>query len=128
MIELRKRSKSGGSYRQLSTDENIDSVSEPLLFHRPKAVPQSQSFFCVKLFAVFSLSGVVFLSTVAWLLAQESPYLRLSGAYNNRKAELANAVVGAIVMYMACFVVACLMLWRRRRVVAQPIVDARFVD
>eukprot|EP00981_Chlorochromonas_danica_P005491 scaffold1110_cov182-Ochromonas_danica.AAC.18 len=117
MIELRKRSKSGGSYRQLSTDENIDSVSEPLLFHRPKAVPQSQSFFCV-----------VFLSTVAWLLAQESPYLRLSGAYNNRKAELANAVVGAIVMYMACFVVACLMLWRRRRVVAQPIVDARFVD
>ncbi len=55
---------------------------------------------------LFSLSGIIFLSVIALLLFHDSPYLIVSTANANRKPELADGVMGAIMMYVACLVVS----------------------
>lgn len=57
---------------------------------------------------VFSVAGVVYLSTIAYMLRKNTIYIRMTDEVNNKKPELVNGVVGAIFIYFLC---ACVSLW-----------------
>lgn len=61
---------------------------------------------CTKICFFFSLSGVIFLSTIAVYLQSESPNLKVSLKYSNKKSELLQGVGGAIALYVACMMIA----------------------
>jgi hypothetical protein len=66
----------------------------------------------VKCCFVFSLSGVIFLSIIAYMLHKDSIYIRIDGANGKKKKELVKGVVGAIVMYIICMLLSTY-LWYR---------------
>ena len=47
-----------------------------------------------------SISGVIFLSTIAYSLGNSSPYIKVSKELEEKKHELAGGVMGAIVLYI----------------------------
>ena len=66
----------------------------------------------IKVFCVFSLSGVIFLSTIGAMLWSDTIYLKVSEKNSNRKPALAEGVFGAICIYLVIFVWT-LFLWLR---------------
>jgi len=50
----------------------------------------------------FSLSGIIFLSSIALLLSQNSIYFKVNKDNINDKKDLIRGVLGAIIMYTIC--------------------------
>jgi uncharacterized membrane protein len=69
---------------------------------------------------VLSIAGVVYLSTIAYMLRKNSIYIRMADEFNNKKPELVKGVVGAIFIYFLC---ACVSLWAIYRSPAPSIDD-----
>jgi len=86
MIELRQRSKSGDGYSRVSTDDE-DEVPR-LSVYTAKAAPKQSSNTCLKFFFVFSLSGILFLSVVAFLLYSNSLYFKVSANTNKQEVSV----------------------------------------
>lgn len=119
MIELRPRRRLTSSDRRQSSrvdssdaksyyadedDNNGDETDElhPFLPNsRPiYAIPVTKSLFCVKIVFVFGLTGVIFLSTIAYLLHTNSPYIIIPLEEGMSKPKLAGGVFGAVIMYL----------------------------
>mmetsp|Transcript_29421 Transcript_29421/g.32077 ORF Transcript_29421/g.32077 Transcript_29421/m.32077 type:complete len:156 (-) Transcript_29421:241-708(-) len=143
MIELRQRSRSrSGGYSRLSTEEEEDDELFPApathrsggysrlntededdddllplpTIHRPKPVQSRESRACARCCFIFSLSAIIFLSSLAVMFALESPYVKINTEYNNKKRELLKGVGGALAMYIFCGIVSGYFLLRRRRI------------
>jgi heme/copper-type cytochrome/quinol oxidase subunit 2 len=67
---------------------------------------------------VFSIFGIIFLSIVAMLLQQNSLYLKVSAANNDKKQDLVRGVMGAIIMYVICLGVSAYVLFTSSRYTA----------
>jgi len=106
MIDLRQRTRSGSYSRLPVEEEDEDHTVIPVLnINKPKAILQvNTSNQLAKFCFVFSLIGVVFLTVVAVLLGQQSPYFKVSQSLADKKHELVRGVVGAIIMYSICAV------------------------
>lgn len=61
---------------------------------------------------VFSLSGIVYLSTIAYMLQHDSLYIKIPDDVKFTKQELAKGVLGAIVLYILCFLIS-MFVWMR---------------
>ena len=61
---------------------------------------------------VFSLSGVIFLSVIAFLLGRNSLYIKVSHENFSRKKNLSEGVTGAVFMWLGCLVLSGY-LWYR---------------
>jgi hypothetical protein len=53
----------------------------------------------VKVLFVFSLAGIIFLSSIGMLLGTDSQYIAVSESNAKRKPELAKSVMGAVLMW-----------------------------
>lgn len=60
----------------------------------------------IKVCFVLSVSGVVFLSTIAHQLGRNSIYIKVSSVNFGRKQSLAEGVTVAVFLYVACAVVS----------------------
>ncbi len=63
---------------------------------------------------VFSLVGVFYLGTVAYMLQHDSIYLKV-GHTPYTKPELADSLMATIFMYLACAIVSGIFWFRSRR-------------
>lgn len=77
---------------------------------------------------VFSLFAIIILATFAYLLSINSIYLQVSAENQHRKPELAEGVMGAIVLYTICLVLSSFSLWQRTRVIRGPIEDTHLFE
>lgn len=118
MIELRQRTPRAG-YQRLSTEDEIDNVPILNAARAPKEVPTTRSAFCeenqysflrlftgvvsgAKICFLFSFSGIIFLSIIAYLLWTNSLYLKVNKENTHNKPKLVEGCVGAILMYVGC--------------------------
>ena len=127
MIELRPRRRVTSSDRRQSPrvnedakayyadepdDNNDDETNElhPFLpSSRPiYAVPVTKSLFCVKIIFFFGFSGIIFLSSIAYLLYTDSSYISIPLQDGMSKPDLAGGVFGAVIMYLFVCVVSAL--------------------
>lgn len=60
----------------------------------------------VKVMFFFSLSGVIFLSVIAFLLEKDSLYLVVNKENMEHKQKLAEGVIGAIFLYIGCGIIS----------------------
>lgn len=81
----------------------------------------------LKLCVVLSVAGIIFLSIISYLLANSSPYIRVSPEYAHDKPKLAESINGAIFLYAVCLVVSSY-LWWRSHYRALGASDSRFMD
>ncbi len=87
-------------------------------------------YFCsigLKLCVVISIAGIVFLGIISYLLANSSPYIRVSPEYESNKPKLVDSIHGAIFLYVVCLVISCY-LWWRSHFRALTATDSRFMD
>lgn len=66
----------------------------------------------IKVCFIFSLSGIIFLSTIGILLFINSPYIKVSLQNSNRKPKLAEGISGAILMYAGCLAISGYLLYK----------------
>ena len=72
MIELRRRMTNSPIYARLTTEDEIDEVPDLIEHNRIiRQIPLKKSLFCAKFCFFFALSGVIFLSTVSYLLRND---------------------------------------------------------
>jgi NADH:ubiquinone oxidoreductase subunit H len=67
------------------------------------------------LLLILSISGVIFLSSIANMLSSNSPYIYIGGTQEKKKMELAYGVRGAIVMYVLTGLAAAIFIYRSNR-------------
>lgn len=107
MIELRRRMTSSPMYARLTTEDEIDDVPEPV--YRPRAsttVSQTQTTICARICFFFSLSGVIFLSSIWYLLHKEALYIKIGYRSENEKVDIAERVGEAAFIYIGIMVLA----------------------
>lgn len=61
---------------------------------------------------ILSVAGIIFLSSIAYLLHIESQYLVIDGPYANNKKDLVFSVLVSIILYVILLII-CLISWRR---------------
>jgi hypothetical protein len=76
---------------------------------------------------MFSLIAILFLSIVAYLLWSDSLYLKVNAANANRKPQLANGVIGAIILYSVSMSVSAY-FWMRSASALEPPQSPRFEE
>lgn len=138
MIELRHRTLSGTrlsnfGYQQLSTDDDLDEI--PNIDRPAKVAPIPRSSICKfysvcsfnqdllffviggPFFFVFSLSGVIFLSSIYVCVRQNSPYVKLerNSTLPNDNDEFADGIFTAIMMYSVCTFLSLLYWYKSSR-------------
>ena len=80
--------------------------------HIPHPTPIPRCHAGPRLCFVFSLSGVLFLSIIAFLLGRNSLYIKVSKEHFKHKQELAGGCWGAAFMWLGCAVISGY-LWHR---------------
>mmetsp|Transcript_5085 Transcript_5085/g.7775 ORF Transcript_5085/g.7775 Transcript_5085/m.7775 type:complete len:129 (-) Transcript_5085:88-474(-) len=112
MIELRQRLR---GYELVNTEEDIDSTpdfSGPPVSSKEFVTSRPQSQTCYWILVYFSLSGVVFLSVIAYLLKSNSLYIKVAPENESRKKQLGDGVIGAIVMYIVTAALVLVHMYR----------------
>lgn len=64
---------------------------------------------------LFSFSGIIFLTSIAYLLSQNKIYFKISQENINNRTELVQGVQGAIIMYIITFLISAYLLYKSRR-------------
>mmetsp|Transcript_13465 Transcript_13465/g.12183 ORF Transcript_13465/g.12183 Transcript_13465/m.12183 type:complete len:141 (+) Transcript_13465:51-473(+) len=114
----RRISRSGSPYSKLSTDDELDSnnsssqdinIPPQLFVHQPIRINIPKSTTCPKLLVVFNISGILFLSTIAYMLGSNSLYLKVDATYEHKKPELLFGVIGAIGIHILCLLIGITM-------------------
>jgi len=106
MIELRRRMTNSPTYTRLTTEDEIDEV--PDLIESPiniVLVPKKKSTFCAKFCFFFSLSGVIFLSSISFLLHKDNLYVKINSKTESQKLEIADSVSEAALMYIGVMII-----------------------
>jgi hypothetical protein len=125
MIELRQRPISRGvGYQRVNTEDDFDEI--PQLRQSIKIALTEKSSTCnftlfqycfiayfifigAKLCFIFSLSGVIFLSSIFHMVSSKSPYIKIKqDSVSN--VVISDGIFGAIMMYCVC-VVLSLIYW-----------------
>mmetsp|Transcript_3032 Transcript_3032/g.3202 ORF Transcript_3032/g.3202 Transcript_3032/m.3202 type:complete len:144 (+) Transcript_3032:234-665(+) len=131
MMEMRNR---GKGYHKVSTDEDIDDIPEPIMYRYNekaplkvfrKGVPKVKSTAGSICCFFFSLSGVVFLSSIAHILNSNSEFIKVGQENAHHKQKLVPGVIGAIIMYIICMAVSARYWYLAVHYVED---DARFLD
>ena len=127
--ELRKRISRG--YERVTSDDEVDFVPlginpcNPYDFDNDSphqmAYSRESDGTCAKICFIFSISGVLFLSSVAACLYYESDYFVVASEYSHRKKDLLSGVGGAIMMYVGCIVVSGYFWQRSLRMNLRPV-------
>lgn len=115
-IELRNRGKSIGSSDNDDDDEDIIPILNNNIEYQLYKPIDPPSVCFEKTCFLFSLTGIVFLTTIALMLSNNSEYIKLSGESNNKKEELVESVYGAIFMYTFCLILSSY-IWYRKVIV-----------
>lgn len=123
-VQLRQRQRMGSDMSSFSragsiSDEELDSLPTLYQQERLETGVHSSSNSCAMTCFFFSLAGVVFLSTIAFLLGSNSLYFKVSKQNEHQKPKLVEGVLGAASMYLACAVLSG-WYWYRSCVIIPP--------
>ena len=101
----------------IDNDENddIDNLPHPVMKYNP-AYSSVKSNACAQCCFIFSFMGIVFLSIIALMLKSDSIYIKISQANDDKKPELADGVMGAVYIYIVCFLVSGFMVFKNKGV------------
>lgn len=121
MFKIRHRSASPRSsardsaeYSKLSTeDDEMDAVPQ-LNVYKTEVLEEPKSSFGLQFCFLFSLSGVIFLSIISYLLYHNSIYIQV-GHNAKPKRVLANSSFIAVLIYSACCITSAILWYRSAR-------------
>lgn len=124
---------SAQEYIKLSQTEDdddedvIDDLPYPTTMKYNTAYASGGPTACPQCCFLFSFAGIVFLSTIAFLLMSDSPYIKISAATDDKKVELADSVWGAVYIYMFTFVVSAVIIFKSKGVQRARIDDRTYL-
>ena len=104
-MKSRRKKKDGNEYISLGTCDYDDSQSdrdsevEDIMNHKSVIRRAKSNIGCFQFIFILSSSGAIFLTIIAYLLYNDSIYLRVRGPEDGGKPKLAKSVFVAAIMY-----------------------------
>lgn len=136
MVEMRQRiqiQRGYHAYSQLATRDDEDDTPKPISINsynrtnRKDIIRTQKSSVCARFCFFFSLSGVVFLSSLAIYLGSENyVYLQIGEIDKKQRQESLDGVIGAILMYLISMAISGRMWYLANN--HTEVVDSRFMD